>query len=55
MHDTPAELAQPLFDVKDWKKGECEADSWQVTMPAMKVVERDYPNTYKQASPRSGR
>jgi nitrate reductase alpha subunit len=44
LHDTAGELAQPL-DVKDWKKGECEAIPG-VTMPAMKVVERDYPNTY---------
>ena len=42
-HDTPAELAQA--EVKDWKKGECEAIPGQ-TMPAMIVVERDYPNTY---------
>ena len=28
MHDTPAELAQP-FDVKDWKRGECELDPRQ--------------------------
>jgi nitrate reductase alpha subunit len=46
MHDTAGELAQPI-DVKDWKKGECEAIPG-VTMPAMKVVERDYPNIYKQ-------
>ncbi|MGZ9108732.1 MAG: nitrate reductase subunit alpha [Micavibrio sp.] len=46
MHDTAGELAQPL-DVKDWKRGECEAIPG-VTMPAMKVVERDYPNIYKQ-------
>ena len=45
-HDTAAELAQPL-DVKDWKKGECEALPG-VTMPSMKVVERDYPNLYKR-------
>ena len=44
-HDSPGELAQPL-DVKDWKKGECEAKPG-VTMPAMKVIERDYPNIYK--------
>lgn len=44
LHDTAGELAQPL-DVKDWKKGECEAIPG-VTMPAMKVVERDYTNTY---------
>jgi nitrate reductase alpha subunit len=45
-HDTAAELAQPL-DVKDWKKGEC-APVPGVTMPAMKVIERDYPNVYKR-------
>ena len=28
MHDTPAELAQP-FEVKDWKKGECDLDPGQ--------------------------
>lgn len=44
-HDTPGELAQP-FDVKDWKKGECDPVPG-VTMPAMKVIERDYPNVYK--------
>jgi len=46
MHDTPAELAQAL-DVKDWKKGECELVPGK-TAPAMTVVERDYPNTYKK-------
>ena len=46
MHDTPGELAQP-FDVKDWKRGECEALPGK-TMPAMTVVERDYPNVYKK-------
>jgi nitrate reductase alpha subunit len=45
-HDTAGELAQPL-DVKDWKKGECEPKPG-ITMPAMKVIERDYPNTYKR-------
>ncbi|MEI7993981.1 MAG: nitrate reductase subunit alpha, partial [Methylococcaceae bacterium] len=45
LHDTPAELAQPL-DVKDWKKGECEPVPGK-TMPSLVVVERDYPNTYK--------
>ena len=29
MHDSPAELAQPDSSVKDWKKGECEADPRQ--------------------------
>jgi nitrate reductase alpha subunit len=46
MHDSPGELAQPL-DVKDWKRGEAEAIPGK-TMPAMAVIERDYPNTYKR-------
>jgi len=45
LHDTPAELAQPM-DVKDWKKGDCEPVPGK-TMPSLVVVERDYPNTYK--------
>jgi nitrate reductase alpha subunit len=46
MHDSPGELAQP-YGVKAWWKGECEAVPG-VTMPAINVVERDYPNTYKR-------
>jgi nitrate reductase alpha subunit len=46
MHDSPAELAQP-FDVKEWKKGECELIPGK-TAPQMTVVERDYPNVYKR-------
>jgi nitrate reductase alpha subunit len=46
MHDTPAEIAQAL-DVKDWKKGEIEPVPGK-TMPAVTVVERDYPNIYKR-------
>jgi len=46
LHDTPAELAQP-FEVKDWKKGECELVPGK-TAPQIVVVERDYPNTYKR-------
>jgi len=46
MHDTPAELAQP-FEVKDWKKGECDLIPGK-TAPQVTVVERDYPNTYKR-------
>ncbi len=46
LHDTPGELAQP-FDVKDWKKGECDLIPG-VTAPNMVVVERDFPNTYKK-------
>ncbi len=40
MHDTPQELGQP-FDIKDWKKGECDPIPGK-TMPAMTLVERDY-------------
>ena len=46
MHDSPGEMAQAL-DVKDWKKGECAALPGK-TMPAVTVVERDYPNLYKR-------
>ncbi len=46
LHDTPAELAQPL-SVQDWKTGECEPIPGK-TLPVLKVVERDYPNTYKK-------
>ncbi len=46
MHDSPAELAQP-FEVKEWKKGECELVPGQ-TAPQITVVERDYPNLYKR-------
>ncbi len=44
-HDTPAEVAQekPL----DWIRGEVEAIPGK-TMPALKVVERDYANVYRQ-------
>jgi nitrate reductase / nitrite oxidoreductase, alpha subunit len=45
MHDTPAELAQPV--VRDWKSGECEAIPGK-TMPNLSVVERDYGNLYRQ-------
>jgi nitrate reductase alpha subunit len=44
MHDTPGELGQP-FEPKDWKKGECEPVPGK-TMPAVTVLERDYPNVY---------
>ncbi|BCG63088.1 MAG: nitrate reductase/nitrite oxidoreductase, alpha subunit [Methyloprofundus sp.] len=46
LHDTPAELAQAM-DVKDWKRGECEPVPGK-TMPVLKVVERDFANTYKK-------
>jgi nitrate reductase alpha subunit len=46
MHDAPAEIAQP-FEPRDWKRGECEPIPGK-TMPAVAVVERDYPNLYKR-------
>lgn len=46
LHDTPGELAQP-FDVKDWRTGEIDPEPGK-TMPAVAVVERDYPNLYKR-------
>ena len=46
LHDTPAELAQPL-EVKDWKRGEVEPIPGK-TMPQIAVVERDYPGVYKR-------
>ncbi|MCK8515814.1 nitrate reductase subunit alpha [Methylonatrum kenyense] len=44
LHDTPGEIAQP-FDVKEWRKGECEPIPGK-TMPNIIAVERDYLNTY---------
>ncbi|RDH86881.1 MAG: nitrate reductase subunit alpha [endosymbiont of Seepiophila jonesi] len=46
-HDTPMALAQPFGEVKDWKKGECDLIPGK-TAPLFKVVERDFPNTYKK-------
>jgi nitrate reductase / nitrite oxidoreductase, alpha subunit len=46
LHDTPGELAQP-FAPKEWRKGECEPIPGK-TMPALVVVERDYPNLYRK-------
>ena len=43
-HDSPAELGQAL-DVKDWKRGECEALPGR-TMPSILAIERHYPETY---------
>src|SRR5690625_4537468 len=40
-HDTPQEIAQPLGEIKDWKKGGIEAIPGK-TMPALQIVERDY-------------
>ncbi len=45
-HDSAAELGQPL-DVREWRKGECDAVPGK-TMPKATVVERDYNNIYKK-------
>ncbi|CAM4184507.1 nitrate reductase subunit alpha [Bordetella tumbae] len=45
-HDSPAELGDP-FGVKDWKQGQAEMIPGK-TMPAISVVERNYPELYKQ-------
>ena len=44
MHDTAGEMAQP-YDVRDWKRGETDPMPGR-TMPAVAVVERDYPNLH---------
>ena len=44
-HDTAQEISQPLGLVKDWSKGEVEAIPGK-TMPAFKVVERDFTQVY---------
>ena len=44
LHDTPAELAQPLT-VKEWSKGECDPIPGK-TMPNLVEVERNYPDTF---------
>jgi nitrate reductase alpha subunit len=44
-HDTKNELSQP--DVKEWAKKECPLVPGK-TGPAMTVVERDYPATFKR-------
>ncbi len=44
-HDSIGELAQPFGEVKDWRYNECEAIPG-ITMPALKVVTRDYPNLH---------
>jgi nitrate reductase alpha subunit len=46
-HDSPFEMAQPLGQVRDWKKGECEPVPGK-TMPLIKLVERDFGNTYRK-------
>ncbi|RKT87475.1 nitrate reductase alpha subunit [Saccharopolyspora antimicrobica] len=41
-HDTPGELAQPGGVLLDWRSGEVDPQPGR-TMPALTVVERDYP------------
>ncbi len=43
-HDSAAEMGQP-FDVRDWKKGQCELIPGK-TAPHLMMVERDYPSIY---------
>jgi nitrate reductase alpha subunit len=45
-HDTPGELAQP-FGCSDWKGGQTVPEPGR-NMPAVKVVERDYPRLYER-------
>ncbi|RDI73499.1 narG: nitrate reductase, alpha subunit [Gaiella occulta] len=47
LHDTPAELAQPFGEVRDWQKGECEPVPG-LTMPNLVTVERDYPDVWEK-------
>ena len=53
LHDTPAEIAQPL-DVKDWKKGEVRADPRQDHAGDHRGRAR-LSRTSTSASPRSAR
>lgn len=46
LHDTPAELGQAI-EVKDWKYGECEPIPGK-TLPMLKVVQRDFSDSYKK-------
>ncbi|WP_106497467.1 nitrate reductase subunit alpha [Lentibacillus sp. Marseille-P4043] len=46
-HDSEGEVAQALGQIKDWRTGEVEPIPGK-TMPGMKIVERDYPNTYQK-------
>ncbi|MEQ4530329.1 MAG: nitrate reductase subunit alpha [Mixta sp.] len=45
-HDSAAELGQP-FNVKEWKKGECDLIPGK-TAPHIITVERDYPATWER-------
>jgi nitrate reductase alpha subunit len=44
-HDSPAEVAQP--DLRQWIDGEIDAVPGK-TMPALRLVQRDYKNVYNQ-------
>ncbi|WAA09330.1 nitrate reductase subunit alpha [Fervidibacillus albus] len=47
LHDSKAEMAQPLGKIRDWSKGECEPIPGK-TMPQIHIVERDYKQIYKK-------
>lgn len=47
MHDSTQEMAQPLGEIKDWSKGECEPVPGK-TMPQIHVIERDYKRIYEK-------
>lgn len=49
LHDTPGEIAQPLGQVLDWRKGEVDAIPGK-TMPSLHIVERHYPDVLKMYS-----
>ena len=46
MHDSPAELGQPLT-VQDWKRGECAPIPGK-TLPHLRIVTRDYGDIYRK-------
>ena len=46
-HDSKGEIAQPMGEIKDWRKGEVEAIPGK-TMPNFQIVQRDYPNVFQQ-------
>ncbi|WP_159723259.1 nitrate reductase subunit alpha [Enterococcus sp. CSURQ0835] len=46
-HDSPAEIAQPLGQIKDWKKDEIDAIPGK-TLPNLQLIQRDYTKLYDQ-------
>ncbi len=46
-HGTPGEIGQPLGEIKDWKKGECEPIPGK-TMPSLSIIERNFHHVYDQ-------